>query len=70
MAWAGEDGSIRVVLDNFVVLPPSSDIVLTLFKNKPYEKSTGKPASNSEQLEEAVRAKTKGTKGEKPADTF
>ncbi len=54
-AWLNDDGSIRIVIDPFVVLPPVGEIVLTLFKNKPYTQSKPPGRSNSEQLERAER---------------
>lgn len=42
-AWTNEDGSIRIVLDPFVVLPPSHLAVITLFKTGNYQKRETKP---------------------------
>lgn len=42
-AWINDDGSIRIVLDPFVVLPPSHLAVITLFKVGNYQKRETKP---------------------------
>lgn len=33
-AWANEDGSVSIVLDAFVVVPSSPDLIITLFPRK------------------------------------
>lgn len=33
-AWMNENGSIRIVINPLVVIPPGSDTVLTLFPKK------------------------------------
>lgn len=56
-AWINDDGSIRIVLDPFVVLPPSPVAVITLFKVGNYQKRETKPRPRTaaDSLDDAER---------------